>query len=183
SDETLIFSRSHPNSSRWYSNREVAFSWRNDDATEYQYLFNTTPTSSVDTGTYTTDQQVTLTAPDDGIYYLHLQARSNDGVDIGEVVSYRVQIDTAPPATPALLVSTNEPSINEIVRFDFSSSDDGSGLQERYFYFSFDDGLLLPVQSPFSTAFQAVGNYTVKVRAFDNAQNYTDAKIEIRVRD
>lgn len=175
-----IFSLTHPNSSRWYNKKEISFSWpKLLDATYYYNLNQNSIFNKEDKMLSTKDNNLDTSVVDDGIYYLHLQAKDNKG-KIGPVSSFKIMIDSTPPLIPDIKVSSNVIKKGEILRLDFSSSDILSGLQSG-FYVNINNNIFLPINPPFYIPFISSGEYPITVRVFDKANNFSDNKITIDV--
>ena len=173
-----IFSSSHPNSERWYNQRAINFSWPPYQGYQYFYLFDKNP-NSIPRGEFsTTENELNLSAKDDGIYYLHVVA-FKDG-QAGPVSSYKVKIDATIPLPPLILASKTTAEIGEIIRFKFAGSDDLSGLQKG-FYVKIDNSILFPVLPQLDIPFYDPGRHIITLRVFDNAGNYRDSILEISI--
>lgn len=175
----ILFSRTHPNSERWYNSRDVYVSWselQNDG--QYIYSMDKNPEGEVSKGKVVKDTFALIKAPSDGTHYVHV-APYVDGV-VGPITTLEVNVDSTPPKIPTIKASNYKPAVGEVVRVEISSSDDLSGLQKTYYY-KIDEGIRLPLGSELSTVFQSKGTYSIKARAFDNAGNLSDSSIDIVV--
>ncbi len=173
-DNTLqLVSLSHPNSERWYSRKEIEMYW--NFRAPLRYLLSSKDGIVVpEDALEVTSSSVTISAPDDGEYYFSVVASG------GEQASYRLRIDTTPPEPPIIRVSNPRPESGELVRFEFTGHDKASGLQST-FYVRLDQGTFLPVGSSLSVPFSLRGVHEVVVRAFDNANNFSDSVVYVTV--
>lgn len=176
-----IFSPSHPNSNRWYNNKNIKLSWPKLLGGTYYYTLNHSPNSSAqDKISSTTNNYVDISV-DNGINYFHLQAKDAGG-GLGVSSSFKIMVDTVPPSSPKIKTSSETIGKGEIVRMDFVSKDALSGLQSG-FYVKIDEGILLPVKPPFYIPFIKKGEYSIVIRVFDKANNFSDSKTVIHVTD
>lgn len=172
-----IYSYTHPNSERWYKRKNVRLSWPDVNGGVYKYSFNKIPDFNSGNANIVFQNSVNLEVEKDGIYFFHLAVPGEDGVD--EVVSrYRVMIDSKPPSFTEARASHSEVKAGEIVRFDFEAEDFLSGRQEG-FYIKVNDGIFLPIKPPLYVPLFSPGKYSVTVRAFDKANNFSDTDIEV----
>ncbi len=180
----LVFSPSHPNSERWYNNAAVKLLWDQDEDApegEYVYRLDQNPeTAPALTDAETSARQIAVNLDRDGIYYFHIARKQQNR--IGPVAHLKIMADVTPPLAPVVQASLRDAAINQTVRLEFSSHDEVSGLQSRYFYVKIDGGVFFPTASPLYTAFAKPGTHTITIRAFDNAGNYRDASVNISVK-
>jgi hypothetical protein len=175
--QLFVFSPSHPNSERWYSEKDVILVWLGISGYEYEYLFDDIP-DSVPNGEYTTtEKDIHFQAEKDGIYYFHILAKKKGRAS--PVSHYKIMIDTTPPLGPIIKTSSKNINAGEVVRMAFYSEDKLSGLQSN-FYIDFGNGLFLPVSSPLYIPFLQTGTHNLKVRVFDRAGNFSDALVSIK---
>ncbi|HSE35152.1 MAG TPA: cache domain-containing protein [Candidatus Paceibacterota bacterium] len=169
----IVFSYSHPNSSRWYRSRTVHFSWLREAGHAYQYAIDQSVLTIPVDGTQTTAAGTSLFVPEDGEYYFHLLDRSSGRADV--VSHFRVRIDGTPPPAPTIALSNDRPRVGETVRFEFSSRESSEGLR-RWFYMRIGEGgMFVPIEKSFVIPFLRAGTYVVTVRSFDLAGNWSDA--------
>jgi hypothetical protein len=175
----IPFSSTHENSTRWYSSRQVGFKWTSIEGAEYVYEFTQNGSSTMMSPKITTGDTVTVQAPTDGVYYFKVAPRK-DGVQ-GKVSVLMVKIDTTSPRAPVIRVSDTSVKADEVVRFELSSEDALSGVQPN-FYVSINGSVYLPGSSRLFIPFKTPGIYKVNVRVFDNAENYSDATVNVTVK-
>jgi len=168
--QLLVFSPSHPNPARWYNKNAVRFTWLAKEGHGYRYEFGEPGQEPLEAGEIAGANELRFTVEKDGIYELKIAS-----------TVYPVKIDTTPPSAPTIRASASAVRAGEVIRFEFEAADALSGLQPT-FYLRQDGSLLLPVGKRFDTAFQKPGIYTITVRVFDNAGNFSDSTQEIIVR-
>jgi hypothetical protein len=171
----FVFSTSHPNMSRWYKNRTVELAWSGSE--DEKYIIRIFKGGElVQAPVALNDNKFVFVASSDGQYDVEI-------IDADELIGrYSFAIDTTPPTKPKVLVSSTNITMGELVRLVFTSADSTSGLQQGNFYVSYDNGIYLPVNSPFYTSFGQRGVRQVTVRVYDNAENYSEETIEFTVR-
>jgi hypothetical protein len=175
----IPFSETHENSSRWYNSKNILINWQKvEGADEYIYELSEDDTPTIENPISTTNTSISLTAPHDGIFYFKLAAKKGDVTT--ETSSFTIKIDTTPPSLPVIRASSISIGKGDVVRFELSSDDDMSGLQPS-FYVKIDNNLRLPTFSKLFIPFDTAGNHTVNVRVFDQAENYSDSEINIKV--
>jgi hypothetical protein len=176
----IPYSPSHENSSKWYSSRRINVVWQKMKGVEYVYELSKNSTTTMENPITTSATAVTLTAPDDGVYYFKIAPKQ--GTTVGQMVRLRLQIDTTPPDVPTIKASNLSVKKDDIVRFELSSDDALSGLQ-RNFYVESNGSTWFPSFSKIYMPFHEVGVHTLGVRVFDNAENYSDAAVSVRVKN
>ena len=174
----LIFSYTHPNSERWYKNKNIHVEWQKH-LEQYQlaYSIDKSPNYIPDGQLITANNFLDFQIEGDGVYYLHLSLIKSDA--IVTTSHFKIQVDSTPPLIPEIKISADRVKKGDVVRFEFGGSDATSGLQKNY-YVRFD-GIFFPVLSELQVPFLEKGRYKVTLRVFDNANNFTDVAKEIIV--
>ncbi len=181
SSKLILFSQSHPNSTRWYNTNYGRFSWRSDGSSQYWYSLlpekvTTMPKNATSVGA----TKAEIAIPSDGVWYFHLWSEKN-GPD--KPVVYKIRSDKTNPQPPTVNVSDAVVAPGELIRIEFSSSDSQSGIEQPYYYVSYNGATFFPIQSPFYTSLPRVGQYTIVIRAFDNAGNHSDTSVNVTVKN
>lgn len=176
-----IFSPSHPNSNRWYKNKNVRLSWPKLLDGTYYYDLSHNPNLSAEDNILSTASNFLDIPIDDGIHYFHLYAKDARG-KLGPISNFKIMIDSTSPLSPKIRSSSEMVKKGDIVRFDFTSEDELSGLQSG-FYIKINDSIFLPVNPPFYIPFLDSGDYPVFVRVFDRANNFSESSVIIHVDD
>ena len=101
-----LFSPTHPDADRWYSNTQPHFNWTapNDvnAITGYYYILDQNPSTvpTRTTGIYIDTTSVQIDAGlNDGAWYLHVVAEDSVGNIGQDAAHYKIYIDTTPPET------------------------------------------------------------------------------------
>ncbi len=173
-----VFSPTHPNSEQWYNQRDVKFTWPQASGYKYAHRFDQKPSSEQDGLAVTADNALSVTAPNDGVFYLHLAA-IKAGV-VGPATTSLVRIDATPPQKVELKASQTEVKPGDIVQLISSSKDETSGSQPAY-SLRVNGGPFLTVGPSLNYSFNSPGTYTLVIRAFDNAGNYAEDQVVITV--
>jgi len=181
-DTIPIFSLSHPNSNRWYNKKDIKLSWPQFLGGTYYYSLDKNPNFLMtDKMLSTTENNLKTSVEDDGIYYFHLQVKNTTG-KTGPISNFKIMIDSTPPLTPDIQLSSQTIKKGEVLRLDFKSGDALSGLQSG-FYVNINNNTFLPVNPPFYIPFMEKGEYPIVVRVFDKANNFSDNKVIVDVTD
>lgn len=182
----VISSSSHPDQNAWSQNRSAQFSWDEIiDATGYSYVFDqnprTTPPERTDA---TTNRTANVNADQDGRWYFHVRAKV---ASWGGTSHYAVLIDSTAPAgfTPSIDPPNPEPGRRPELKF--LTTDGMSGIEHYEMQLiALDDAsqatpFFVEQTSPVRLPELSAGRYQVIVRAFDQAGNSTDGKLEFTV--
>ncbi len=176
-----VFSPSHPNSNRWYGDATVKLSWPGLSGGTYYYSLDNHSEWPTEDKVVSTKNNHVDALVDNGIWYFHLQAKDETGT-LGPRSSFKIMVDSIPPLPPSIKVSGDRIKRGDVVRLEFTSEDALSGLQAG-FYIKINNSVFLPVKPPFYIPFLDSGEYSVIVRVFDGANNFSDSNIVINVSD
>ncbi len=181
-----LSSPSHPDQNTWYQNRTVEYNWDEvPNAVGYSYVFDQNPrTTPPERQDATPARSTSVTADRDGRWYFHLRAKvtSWGGTSHGAVL-----IDGTPPAafTPTIDPATPEPGKRPELKFLTTDAMSGIDHYEMQLLALDDPNQATPffteVVSPVRLPELTAGRYQVLVRAFDQAGNSTDGKLEFTV--
>jgi len=172
-ESLLLFSPSHPNPERWYSKKTVALSWAPSLPGRISAVDGVLEKTSASLPPL---QKKVL---EDGTHHFTVSMRAESGKEISESIA--VNIDTTPPETLTLSASETKIKPGGLVRFTASGKDSMSGLQ-RVFYLKIDDEIFFPIGQDVYIPFPQSGVYTITLRAYDKAGNYSDTSKKITVR-
>lgn len=183
-----VFSPTHPDENKWYSNNNITFSWTKDPGvTNFSYSFDHNPVGTPDNkpeGNYTS---VSYSNVKDGIWYFHIKAEK--GNVWGGVSHYSVQIDATPPAvfTPKVKPSPNTDETQPLIYF--VTTDNLSGLD--YYQIKCvnitpgkgknNTSFFIEANSPYKLSSLDLGKYLVIVKAVDRAGNYREGAVRVNI--
>lgn len=175
----IPYSLSHGNSSKWYNTRRIHLAWSAIGDAHYAYELSEDPSETIsENASVTSADEIILNAPHDGVFYFKIAPRSNGITGLSAVL--KIQIDATPPESPRIKASTVAVKKDDIVRFELSSEDALSGLQKN-FYVRSGTSAWLPTFSKLYMPFSEKGNHIIRVRVFDNAENFSESQITVKV--
>lgn len=172
-DSLVLFSPSHPNPERWYSKKTVALSWAPSLPARISAVDGVLEKTSASLPPL---QKKIL---EDGTHHFTVSMRNESGKELNESIT--VNIDTTPPEILNLGASETKIKPGGLVRFTASGKDSMSGLQ-RVFYLKINDEIFFPIGQDVYIPFPQSGVYTITLRAYDKAGNYSDTSKKITVR-
>ncbi len=186
----IVSSETHPDQSRWYSNSTVSLTWAPEQSVEgYSYVLNDEPVDLPDDISEGVRTGTVYRSTGDGAKYFHIKALK-DGT-WGGTTHFAVHIDTAPPAEfpidilPGARTSNRQPVIQfastdvlsgidhyELKLIPLSRSSEGGVSGEPFF---------IEAVSPHVLSTLELGTYDVIVRAYDQAGNYREEIMRLRI--
>lgn len=182
---TQILSATHPDSNKWYSNKNPQFSWTLPTGVNgVSVYFSQSPTSnpgSVSDGLITSKSYKDI---DDGIWYFHIKMRNSAGW--GPIAHFKVQIDTQPPEPFAIKFIDGNETKNPRPTVVFDTMDSLSGVD--YYKIKIGEGDFYSVapeivkSNPHTLPLQNPGKRNILVQAFDKAGNYSVATEEFTIK-
>lgn len=182
----VVSSPTHPDSTTWYNNPIVQFTWVPiDNAVGYGTSFDQSAVATPPDTVSTTKTAASVTATGDGVWYFHIRAKT----DIwGGITNSPVQIDTTPPASFTPKLDQTTVTVNDIATLRFLTTDAASGIDHYEVKqiavnapSSQGNTLFVETSSPYTVAKLPAGKYQFIVRAFDRAGNVTDASATLTV--
>jgi hypothetical protein len=182
----IVTSSSHPDQNAWYQNRTVNLEWDEvAGAVGYSYTFDQNPrTTPPERDDATPARSTTVTADKDGRWYFHVRAKV---ASWGGTSHFPVLLDSTAPAgfTPSIDPPSPEPGKRPELKF--LTTDAMSGLEHyETQLIALDDPnqatpFFVEQTSPVRLPELQAGRYQVIVRAFDQAGNSTDGRVEFTV--
>ena len=176
SPPAVISSPTHPDEDLWYTDRSPTFNWTTPRVPSgidcYSYLLDHSPTTIPDEICNTTENTTTYTNLADGIWYVHVRAKSNASY-WSPADHYRVNIDATEPVINS--VELNESIVNAsepvLVSVNVTDPENASGIANVT-----ANGVELTPQSGnlwngTITAAIPLGSHNVTVTVYDNASN------------
>lgn len=178
----VIDSRSHPSEEAWYADKTIELSWTELEGdrpiSAYYYSFGTESDSEPSIFLDRNTTQLTLEAPEDGMYFFRLKGIQEDGRET-TVVSRTLRVDTTIPNPIELSVQDAKILEGESAWFLFSTTDETSGVVE---YQVAINGSEFQVQtSPLEMEDLPAGTYFFRVAALDRAGNASYGSVSVRV--
>ena len=182
----IVSSSTHPDQNAWYQNRTVNLEW--DEivgAVGYSYSFDQNPrTTPPERADATTTRAISVTAERDGRWYFHVRAKVTSW---GGTSHFPVLLDGTPPAgfTPSIDPPNPEPGRRPELKF--LTTDAMSGLEHYEMQLiALDDPnqatpFFVEQTSPVRLPELQAGRFQIIVRAFDQAGNSVDGKVEFTV--
>jgi hypothetical protein len=178
-----VHSDTHPDENHWYNNNSPVFYWKlPEDAKAVKLLFNQESKSNPTVLYSPAVAEKKVEGVEDGIWYLHVQLKN--GAGWGDVVHRKVMIDTQKPYAFSIDIKQKDPTDNYPILL-FSSNDDLSGIV--YYEVKIGDGDPFQISvenvrsNPYRMPFQAPGDHSVVVKAFDAAGNVVEATTTVPV--
>ncbi len=167
-----VISSSHPNAERWYKSRDIRLSW-----------LPQVPVTVKITDVLGNSKETTFLKP---IAFIHADSDGTHKISVSQLngsgsTTLMVNVDSVPPNDVVLKASETIVGVGDIVRFEIQAKDSLSGLQ-RTSYLRIDDKLFFPIGNQIHIPFYEKGTYRVTLRAYDNAGNYAEDTVEIRVK-
>ena len=178
----VVFSFTHSESNKWYSNNNPEFSWKaSSDVTAVKLLINKIPTS-LPTVLY--DVPITEKKIEDlrdGVWYFHIRFKNEQGW--GGILHKKVLIDTKLPEPFEIKVNNEGDSANPSPVLHFETTDSLSGVECYEIKIGEKDTISITVadvkSNPYKIPAQRPGMHTIIVKAFDMAGNSTTATTDI----
>lgn len=188
-----VFSLTHPDQNKWYSNNSPTFSWEKEDfITGFSYVLDKSFFGDVDNIPEGGHTSVSFSDLEDGIWNFHIKVRKST-LSWGGLSHYILQIDKTSPALfqlnfkPTLkapFIVSQEPILTIV------TTDNLSGI-DHYSLKLIDltkkspgkrgEGFFIEISSPYKLPLLEPGQYQVVVRAFDKAGNSRDVSEKIEV--
>jgi Bacterial Ig-like domain len=170
--EANVASDSHP-SEAWSNQLQGTFTFGfNEGVTALRLLVDDKP-DSVPVVVYQPPiKEKALQDLTEGLSYLHVQFKNKAGW--GEVIHYKLQIDTTAPEQ--ISVKEITPRDNSLTSFLLTASDSVSGIDRYEVSIDGAQPTMIPVTGPetvFSPSGLVAGIHTMEVKTFDKAGNFT----------
>lgn len=171
----VVNSPTHPDQNSWYQNKEVTFNWKTPSNVDYvKTLFNNKASSEPTVSYDNSVTERTINNVSDGIYYFHIKYVNDFGSSPTQ--HYKVQIDSIAPEKFNLSVIQVDGN-NQVI---LDAKDNGSGIdhyqltidEQNSFRVNKTD---LDLQNNYILPLQSKGKHTLKVVAYDFAQNHTES--------
>ena len=178
-----IISSTHPDPNKWYQATIAKFSWEvGSDITSNSVVIDSNP-RAIPQKVYT--PSITSKEIDDlseGVWYFHAQLKNSYGW--GDVIHFRVGIDTTPPDPFTIRIDNGNDLTNPQPILKFKAYDALSGI-DHYEIKIGELYLNVPAQEVANGSYKipvcAPGKYSVIIRAVDKAGNYSIAMENLEI--
>lgn len=176
-----VRSNTHPDSGRWYANKNPDFFWTNPAGTTGVNILgdrnpDTDPGTSSDGNFNTYD----YSDVDDGVWYFHIKLRNAAGW--GPTGHFRFQIDTVAPSSFEIAPLTADAEDGK-AKFELAAADATSGIDHYEISINGapavvwkDDGT-----GVYQTEILETGSYNMVVKAVDAAGNFVEREVDFAV--
>ena len=185
----IVTSLTHSDQLKWYNNPSVILLWASDVPVDgYSYVLSDEPLVAPDDISDGTKTSVSYKNLSSGTHYFHIKSL-RDGI-WGGVTHFAVNIDVNPPAEFSVEVSPATWTTSRQMVISFTTTDSDSGI-------SYYEYAVIPTDypsvsgsepRPFFTEVESpqtlnldLGSYDIVVKAYDNAGNFRDSTVKVRV--
>lgn len=183
----VVISATHPEENKWYSNNDPEFSWQlPSGVTGVSLLLHEKATAdpgSQSDGLLESKKYENLK---DGIWYFHVKFKNSSGW--GVTTHRKVLIDTLPPEPFKIIFDNQDDPTNPRPVFSFETSDSLSGIQYYEIVFESQGKATTTTAAPAdirNNPYQPLPllptKYTITVKAFDKAENFSQASAEFEI--
>lgn len=180
----VVFSSTHPDSSKWYAAREATLGWALPrEVNGVSFLFDRQPGSIPEKSSQGLSASEKLIATEDGIWYFHLRFRNASAW--GGAAHFKIQIDTEKPLPFSIFIKEDARMTEPQPTVIFEAADALSGID--YYAITIDDDAPIKWQkteeSPSFRVPQKLlpGKHRIVIKAFDSAGNFRTAEKEFEV--
>ncbi len=178
-DAPVIISKTHPDSSKWYSNPNPEFSWQIPVGVTAVRLLVGSNASAAPNVLY--DQPISekkIENFEDGIWYFSAQFKNDAGW--GKIAHFKFQIDLKPPEKFEVTVKEGGKTANVQPTLVFDATDQMSGI-DHYEIRVDQQSSISTKEKEFKLPPQSSGKHIIENKAFDQAGNYALATAEVEI--
>ena len=181
-NQSFLFSPTHPNPEEWYSNNNPHFQWELTPETKgVSFVLDNNAETVPGTISEGIINSKTFENIQDGIWYFHF--RINDKNGWSETYHLKIRVDASPPHPFGVIIDNFGDPTNPNLNLYFETKDDTSGI--GYYRFRINEEkfseLMLAQINPFSLAGLLPGKYKITVRATDLAGNNAETETIIGI--
>lgn len=173
----VVSSTTHPDSNLWYSQKNVRVNWEIPSGiTNVRHVLSKDSNiAPVNIHSPKIDFEDMLNV-EDGIWYFNIQFANAKGW--GQVSSFKIQIDSQSPSSLVIDQLENFDLTNPVAKFSIRAEDNASGID--YYEVGVDEDEVIKMEhtenNVFETNYMSAGTHSLKVRVYDKAGNFTEAK-------
>jgi hypothetical protein len=168
-----ISSLTHPDSEKWYNNKNPRFAWVYQNAINgIRISYDENPVATPEIFYSTSTLEKGFNNVRDGIYYLHLQVRDKNGWS--KVSNFKFKVDVERPLNFTITEIDKGNTTKVKSEFTFNAVDELSGLD--HFEINIDDStpeIINDVTNQYyKTAVLSSGKHVIFIKAYDKAGNF-----------
>ena len=178
-----LFSTTHPDQDKWYSNNSPRMEWSLPSGTEgISFILDNSPNTIPNTKSDGVLIYYKAENLKSGIWYFHARVLKNN--KWSETAHFRIKIDSDPPEEFKIDFFDEEETFNTKPKIFFRANDRLSGID--HYVLKIDDGDEFILSSaigekPFSLPKQPYGKLNLTVKAYDVAGNFFSASGSINI--
>ncbi|MBI4094509.1 MAG: hypothetical protein HY436_01745, partial [Candidatus Liptonbacteria bacterium] len=183
----IVISRTHPDQNSWSNAEAATFEWNGISEDQgFSYTLNALPVDVPDNISEGLRTRTAYERLPDGAHYFHVKALR--GGVWGGTTHYAIRVDRTPPAEFKILVSPAARTSNRRPILEFETTDTASGISHyelKIVNLSQKEKadatpFFIEAASPHSENLEP-SKYEVIVRAFDRAENFSQANVRLAV--
>jgi len=179
SSTPAIKSSTHPDSTKWYANKNPSFDWDlPKSVTAVSYLVTDKPESNPGPNSDGLIAKASTIDIADGIHYLHVKFKE-DGI-WGPIAHFQFNVDTTAPHAFEVNVADVAPTVLKR-DLTFSTIDDASGIDRYEIKVGGGEPKVVSADQQSQSVTLTSGTNTVQVKAIDRAGNSVTASKDIEV--
>jgi len=178
-DAPAVFSKTHPDSSKWYNDPNPEFSWQVPAEVTALRLLVGRNASAIPSVLY--DQPISekrIENFEDGVWYFSAQFKNNFGW--GKIARFKFQIDLKPPEKFEVKIKEGNKTSNAQPTLIFEATDQISGI-DHYEIKIDQQASVSTKEKEFKLPPQSSGKHIIESKAFDKAGNSALATAEIEI--
>lgn len=174
-----VFSDTHPDPEKWYSNNDPQFKWEVSEGITGVRLSVDQKNISIPEISYPgSTSEKKLEDLNDGVWYFHIQLQDKFGW--GAISNYKFNIDTTPPESFELVIKEGEETVNPQPILILEAIDKTSGID--FYEVKIDqESPIIVKEKEYKIPAQSLGKHTIIARAVDKAGNERLEVAEINI--
>ena len=190
----VVESTTHPDPHQWYAKTTAEFIWAKEDFDAFSYLVDREAYTLPDRISEERESSAALAVTQDGVWYFHLAAQKPDG-SWSDATHVAIRVDATVPKSSEIHVAGDNRNSKGSYRINFSATDAASGIARYEASLvqekskgpvpSMTEGLsqnfFVEASSPLTLQDSLPGPYTVVIRAYDRAGNFSESQADFTV--